>query len=123
MNLNDAIEVTEKCIDLLDQIPTDDAIHREMVVNQIRENLWQVRNTLAVYEPPMWQAPSTPPERRVTPSQDPPVTHEPPIDTPGYSWQTRVKGDTAEVTHTLKYPTTKPIEEETDVGSTERSED
>ena len=47
MSIQDGIDSTEHCIDLLAQLETDDAIHRDFVINQIREKLWDVRNLLA----------------------------------------------------------------------------
>ena len=47
MTKAEAIDTIEHCLDLLNQIGTDDQIHREFAVNQIREKLWEVRNKLA----------------------------------------------------------------------------
>lgn len=47
MTAKEAIDLVEHCIDLLGQIETDDEVHRDFAVNQIREKLWEVRNKLA----------------------------------------------------------------------------
>ena len=47
MTKAEAIDTIEHCLDLLYQINTEDEIHREFAVNQIREKLWEVRDKLA----------------------------------------------------------------------------
>ena len=47
MGIQDGIDKIEQCIDSLPRLVREDAVHRELTANQMREKLWDVRNLLA----------------------------------------------------------------------------
>ena len=65
MQIQEAIDTVEQCIDMLPRLVREDAVHRELTANQMREKLWDVRNLLATSV--VWVSGPSQTERQTTP--------------------------------------------------------
>ena len=69
MTASDAIDIIEQCVDLLDEIHAEDEVHQTFTVNQIREQLWELRKELQNYQF-LWRDGPMPNNRRFAPPKE-----------------------------------------------------